>query len=143
VAFSPDGSLLASGGDDQNIRLWDPKTGRTVRTLKGHAGSVSSVTFRPDGVILVSANADGTIGLWDPTSGNELKSLSGHDGRVWAVAYNNDGTLLASAGRDTTVRIWKPVVITADKACEIAAPHLPRQVLEDQIGTPKACTNLR
>jgi hypothetical protein len=65
VAFSPDGSRLASASHDQTVRLWDVATGQEVLTFKGHTNGVNSVAFSPDGNWLASASNDGTVKLWD------------------------------------------------------------------------------
>jgi len=64
VAFAPDGRLLASGGRDQTVRLWDVQTGALLRTFAGHTSWVRSVAFAPDGRRLASGSEDGTIRLW-------------------------------------------------------------------------------
>src|SRR5436309_518441 len=65
VAFSADGALLASGGDDEVIRLWDVKTGKLIRKLKGHDDGILGLAFSPDGKLLASASSDDTVRLWD------------------------------------------------------------------------------
>jgi WD40 repeat protein/actin-like ATPase involved in cell morphogenesis len=108
VAFSRDGSLLASAGLDQTIRLWDTTTGeQNGEPLTGHTNEVSSVSFSPDGTLLASASDDGTIRLWDVTSGEQRgEPLTDHTDEVTTAQFSPDGTLLASASDDGTVRIW-------------------------------------
>ena len=68
LAFSPDGSILASGNSDSTVILWDALTGEQLHKLEGHTRSATSVSFSPDGSRLASGNWDNTVFLWDVSS---------------------------------------------------------------------------
>ena len=105
VAFSPDGTILASGSRGGEIRLWDVNARQSFATLRGHVDAVSSVSFSfPDGTTLASGSRDGTIKLWDGTSGGLIATLEGDSG-VSAVSFFERDRLASGAG-DGTVKLW-------------------------------------
>jgi WD40 repeat protein len=106
VAFSPDGQLLATASSDCTARVWDPVTGRHLRTLTGHNDPVRGVAFSPDGQLLATASDDSTARVWDPATGKHLNTLTGHTKTVIAVAFSPDGRLAATASGDYTARVW-------------------------------------
>ena len=68
VAWSPDGSQLASASGDNTVRIWDASTGQEVSQLQGHSESVRSVAWSPDGSQLASASDDKTVRIWDAST---------------------------------------------------------------------------
>src|SRR5262245_56851929 len=99
LAYSPDGALLASGGEDKRVRLWGVAARREQRALKGHPRCVYGVAFSPDGRLLASCGGGKSLKLWE-AGGAELGSLEGHTVLVGGVAFSPDGRTLASAGGD-------------------------------------------
>jgi len=106
VAISPDGKTLASGSEDNSIKLWDMKTGKEIRSLTGHSDSVRSVAISADGKTLASGSEDNSIKLWDMKTGKEIRSLIGHSDSVRSVAISADGKTLASGSGDNSIKLW-------------------------------------
>jgi WD40 repeat protein len=107
LAFSADGSLLASGDDRGTLSIWDVPAWSRVRSVKGSDAGIWGLSFSPDGRTLAAACGDAKVRLWDPITGQEILVLDGHAQRVNAVAFAPDGATLASAGHDGAIRFWR------------------------------------
>jgi WD40 repeat protein len=107
IAFSPDGTKIASGGIRRPI-MWDLSTGKsTGEFLPKHYGLVYSVAFSPNGEMLASAGVDRRIILWDADSGETInETLSGHSSWVFSLNFSHDGKWLASGGTDQKAGLW-------------------------------------
>jgi RNA polymerase sigma factor (sigma-70 family) len=107
IAFSTDGTTLASGCRDGSVRIWDAASGTELHNLPGHGREVHSVAYSTHGNLLASGSWDNTIRLWDPKTGKDRLPLAGHHGTVSALASSPDGKTAASAGHDATIRLWE------------------------------------
>ncbi len=105
IAFSPDGRILVSGGQDQMLRLWDVESNEQIAIGKGHKDEVWSVNFSPDGQLIASASKDSTARLWN-LKGNMLAQFTGHEARLTSISFSPDGQLLATSSADGTARLW-------------------------------------
>jgi WD40 repeat protein/serine/threonine protein kinase len=107
VTYSPDGRLLASGGVDQVIRLWDPETLQERGVLTGHVQQVNRLAFSPDSKQLASVADDGSVRIWDVAKRTPQVGFAAHSTAVRALAFAPDGKEVASAGwNDGLIRFW-------------------------------------
>jgi WD40 repeat protein/serine/threonine protein kinase len=107
VAYSPDGTMLASASSDTTVRLWNVADGTIIRALQGHTDAVDCVAFSPDGQILASGSNDQAVRLWNVADGSPIRVMSGHTGTVISMCFSPDGQLLASSSVDKTVQVWR------------------------------------
>jgi WD40 repeat protein len=121
VAFSPDGTLLASGGHDRTLRLWKVATGELAYEFKAVAGWIVALAFAGNGRTIATASTDNALRLWDfevrdgrvrpvkdlgPAS-PPAEGFGSHAGGLTALALQIDGSMAASGGRDRMVRLWE------------------------------------
>jgi len=74
IALSPDGKILASGGWDSTLRLWDPLAGEELMTLRGHSAVISCLAWSPDGQSLYTGSGDGTVRIWRAATEKEIRT---------------------------------------------------------------------
>jgi eukaryotic-like serine/threonine-protein kinase len=108
LAFSPDGKVLASGGLEGNIFLWDTKTWQPRGPLKGHPGDITCFSFTADSTRLASVTTVVDICLirvWNVATSEEVEKVVTAKESIWAVAYSPDGKTLACGGNDKALHI--------------------------------------
>jgi WD40 repeat protein len=109
MSFSPNGHLLAVGGSDSIIRLWNMSNGQLIRNILGHSEEIFDVAFNPNGTILASASGtlgrDNTVRLWNVETGDQIAVLE-HNQAIRHVAFNMAGNLIATLSSEGDIKLW-------------------------------------
>jgi WD40 repeat protein len=106
VAFSPDGSIIASAGFEPVVHLRNALCGKEIRSLTAAEAGVNSLAFSPDGRTLAAAGLDGKVRLWEVASGRVVAVLDCGTAPVYSVVFAVDGSSVVCGGEDRTVRVW-------------------------------------
>ena len=109
IALSPDGRVIASASFDGIIRLWDIKTGQTIKELSISKMPLFAVSFSPDGQYIAFSYAvdeDSSVYIWSLNKNCHQCVLNGHESVIRSISFSHDGSSLVTASNDGTVRIW-------------------------------------
>ena len=106
LALHPEGTIFATGHDDERIRLWSFETGELIEELPKHGDWIRKLIFSPNGNYLASSGEDGVIKIWDIRSNQLIAVLTGHTSRVGDIVFTTDGQALASGSDDQSVKLW-------------------------------------
>ena len=105
AGYSADGGSIF-GSYLSEIAVWDTKSGKMIRTMKGHAKRIRTLHFSQDGHLLISASMDGTAIIWDVKGSEPLKTFSGHSLPLNDACLSPDGTKLITASDDKKFKLW-------------------------------------
>lgn len=108
LAISPDGTLIASGCDDNRMRVFSAASGELLASMGEHGDYVRTIAFSRQGKFLASASRDGAVHLYDPTQigakGRQKLERAGHSGPVRGLAWSKDGSVVYSSGHEGSLR---------------------------------------
>lgn len=107
VAVSPDGELIASGSNENTLRMWDARTGASLPSMNVTGPQViGALAFDPSGKRIAAGGNDGSLQVLDVASGNRIGTVMQHPGSVSTVSFGHGGQWIATGDSERTVRIW-------------------------------------
>jgi len=106
LAFSVTGTVLATGGYDSTVKLWDAKSGSARATLMGHVQSVMSVDISPNDEMVLGAGNDNTVRIWTVQQARSRHALTGHTGKVFTARFSSDSQRVVSGSHDRSLKVW-------------------------------------
>ena len=117
--YSPDGTKIVVGGQNNEVVIWDITTGAIVKTMKGHSDDVVTVRYSPNGRYIASGGVDNKFLIWDAITGDLLHTITAHKDYVRDVAFSPDSKMVATASWDGTAKVWQ--TLTGDLVTTIVA----------------------
>jgi WD40 repeat protein len=134
LEVSPDGRVLASGGDDKTVKLWSLPAGELLHTLTGHTKLITDVEFTPDSRLVAAASEDRSISVWSVADGKRLALLTGHTEWVSTIRFAPDGRLLVSRAANEW-RTWSVPDATPGAVRQIDGSGLAKSLMTADGGT--------
>ncbi len=146
VAWSSDGSRIASAGAGTTVQVWDVATGKELLTYRGHLNSVRVLVWSPDGSSIASAAGDTSVHIWHASTGETFVEEDIHDHPINALAWSPDGRRIASGDSENSVCIWDPApdpenTLVVPEYSDFAAPVLVLAWSPDGTRLAGGCAN--
>ncbi|KAK9717704.1 hypothetical protein K7432_006027 [Basidiobolus ranarum] len=106
IQTSPDGTMIATGGEDKKVKVFDTRKGTLIQTFSGSLQSVMCVDFSHTDDMILGTSNDNSTRLWSTSTGRLKMTLTGHIGKVFSARFNGDSSRVISGSHDRTLKIW-------------------------------------
>ncbi len=122
LAYSPDGSMVATGGEDSKVKLWNTSSGFCFVTFNEHEASVTGVCFTPNGKVVLSSSVDGTVRAFDMTRYRNFKTFTTpRPVQLSCISVDSSGDLIAAGGQDVfEIYLWS---LTTGRLVDVLTGH--------------------